>query len=52
MKFQEPNILLSDLVNDDSKILYDRDPARPGGEGRTVADRLDGDPTPPSSTAR
>ena len=25
-KFQDSNILLSDLVNEDSRVLYDRDP--------------------------
>ena len=39
MKFSEPNIVLSSRVNENSKILYDRDAARAGAEGRAVADR-------------
>ena len=39
MKFSEPNIVLSSRVNENSKILYDRDAARAGAEGRPVADR-------------
>ena len=45
MKFQEPNILLSDRVNADSKILYDRDP-RERVEKVAPWLTLDGDPYP------
>ena len=38
VKFQEGNILLSNFVNADSKILYEREPARAHREGRAVAD--------------
>ncbi len=45
VKYQEPNILLSDLVNDDSRILEVRDPR---DRVKKVAPwlRLDGDPYP------
>ena len=38
LKFQSEQILFSDAVNDDSQILYDRDPSRPRAEGRAVPD--------------
>ncbi len=34
LKFQSEQIFLSDAVNDDSQILYDRDPHRARAEGR------------------
>ena len=45
VKFQEQNILLSNLVNDDSRILYDREPR---DRVQKVAPwlTLDGDPYP------
>ncbi len=39
IKFGEPNIVLSSRVNENSKILYDRDPRDARAEGRAVADR-------------
>ena len=50
MKFREQNILLSDAVNDQSRILYDRTP-RDRVEKVAPFLTLDGDPYPPSSTA-
>ena len=38
VKFGEPNFLLSGRVNANSKVLYNRNPRRAGGEGRAVAD--------------
>ena len=38
IKFQSEQILLSDAVNDDSQILYDRDPQDARAEGRAVPD--------------
>ena len=45
MKFGEPNFLLSDRVNDNSKVLYDREP---GERVEKVAPwlTLDSDPYP------
>ncbi|MSW41713.1 MAG: UPF0182 family protein, partial [Actinobacteria bacterium] len=45
VKFQEQNILLSNLVNDDSRILYDREP-RDRVEKVAPWLTLDGDPYP------
>ena len=45
VKFQEHNILLSNLVNSESKILYDRDP-RDRVEKVAPWLTLDGDPYP------
>ncbi len=42
-KYQEPNILLSGLINNDSKILWDRDPLTRVGKAAPWL-KLDGDP--------
>ena len=38
-KFGDANLVLSSRVNENSKILYDRSPARARAEGRALADR-------------
>lgn len=45
IKYQEPNIMLSDLINDESKIMWDRDPAVIVGKVAPWL-RLDEDPYP------
>ena len=45
IRFQDPNIVLSDLVNSESKILYDRDPETRIGKVAPWL-TLDGDPYP------
>ncbi len=44
-KYQEPNILLSGLINPDSKILWDRDPLTEVGKAAPWL-KLDADPYP------
>lgn len=45
IKFQEPNILLSSLINEESKIMWDRDPADMVAKVAPWL-RLDSDPYP------
>lgn len=45
IKYQEPNILLSDLINDQSKIMWDRDPETIVSKVAPFL-RLDSDPYP------
>lgn len=45
IKYQEPNILLSDLINDQSRIMWDRDPLTIVGKVAPFL-RLDSDPYP------
>ena len=51
VKFKEGNLLLSDLVNSNSKILWDRTPRERVDQGGAVADASTATPTPPWSTA-
>ena len=52
IKFQSEQIFLSDAVNDQSQILYDRDPKERVAEGRAVPDARQRRRTRRSSTAR
>ena len=49
--YGERNILFNGSINDNSKIMYVRDPRGPGAGGRAVADRRTATRTRPWSTA-